>query len=85
MIVLDTDHISVLRHRHSRKGIDLTARLASSPDREIATTVVTLEEQMRGWLSVIRRKRDVHDQISSYDRLIGLARFFGKWRLLRFD
>jgi tRNA(fMet)-specific endonuclease VapC len=82
MIVLDTDHISVLRHPQSQEASVLTQRLAASSDRDIATTVATLEEQMRAWLSVIARYRDLQRQAPYYDRLVRFVRFFNKWRIL---
>ena len=56
-----------------------------SPDRDILTTVVTVDEQMRGWLAMINRRADVRDQMPYYDRLIGLLGFYRKWRVRRLD
>jgi tRNA(fMet)-specific endonuclease VapC len=44
-----------------------------------------LEEQTRGWLAAINRKRGVHDQIPYYARLAGLVNFYRRWRILPFD
>ena len=85
MIILDTDHISVLQHRRSPQAACLTRRLSMSPDRDILTTVVTVDEQMRGWLAMINRRADVRDQMPYYDRLIGLLGFYRKWRVRRLD
>ncbi len=85
MIVLDTDHISLLQHPDSTEARNLAERLAASSDRDIVATVVTFEEQMRGWLSVIARYRDVRQQAAYYDKLIEFVRFFAKWRILPFD
>ena len=57
-------------------------RLRSSTDREIATTIVSVEEQMRGWLQVIARYRDPMQQIAYYDKLIEFIRFFNTWTIL---
>jgi hypothetical protein len=62
MIVLDTDHISVLQHPDSAEAETLAERLAASPDRAIVTSVDTLEEQMRAWLAVIARQKDPERQ-----------------------
>src|SRR5712691_7322326 len=35
-------------------------RLITSEDQDIATTVITAEEQMQGWLAWINRSDDVH-------------------------
>jgi tRNA(fMet)-specific endonuclease VapC len=82
MIILDTDHISLLQHSDSAEGQRLIQRLAASPDPDIVTTVITVEEQMRGWLQVIARYRDLQQQSAYYDKLIEFIRFFGKWRIL---
>lgn len=82
MIVLDTDHISLLQRPDSPEGQAIVRGLAASPDRDIATTVVTVEEQMRGWLSIIARYRDLQQQAAYYDKLIAFIRFFNRWRIL---
>ena len=55
MIVLETDHLSVLQQR-SKLCARLLDRISASDDRELATTIVTCEEQMRGRLAGIRRQ-----------------------------
>jgi tRNA(fMet)-specific endonuclease VapC len=82
MIVLDTDHISLLQHPDSAEGQCLVQRLIASSDRDIVTTVITVEEQMRGWLQVIARYRELQQQAAYYDKLIEFIRFFAKWRIL---
>ena len=52
MILLDSDHLSLLQARESPAAFALQVRLeAFSPD-EVVTTVITMEEQMRGWLAL---------------------------------
>ena len=82
MIVLDTDHVSLLQHPDSPEGQQVIQRLEASPDREIVTTVITVEEQMRGWLQVIARYRDLRQQAVYYDKLIDFVRFFNGWKIL---
>jgi hypothetical protein len=36
--------------------VTLTTRLHASADQDIAMTVITIEEQMRGWLALIHRR-----------------------------
>ncbi len=85
MIILDTDHISVLQHEDSPKAVALLDRLESLPPKEVATTAVTLEEQSRSWLSLIGRYTDVRQQVSYYDRLMAMFDFFAGWQVLRFS
>jgi tRNA(fMet)-specific endonuclease VapC len=58
--------------------------LADSPDRDIMVTVISIEEQMRGWLQVIARYRDPMQQMAYYDKLIEFVRFFNGWPILPF-
>jgi len=84
MIILDTDHISMLQYRDSPQAFALQAHLGALPE-DVATTVITVEEQMRGWLGLIHRHTNVHHQIGYYDRLITLLAFFADWDILPFD
>jgi tRNA(fMet)-specific endonuclease VapC len=56
-------------------------RINASED-DAATTIVTVEEQLRGWLAEIRRHNDPHDQIVAYERLQRRLEFFGVWTIL---
>jgi tRNA(fMet)-specific endonuclease VapC len=85
VIVLDTDHVTLVEQHDSELGRALRDRLRLSDDRDIRVTAISLEEQMRGWLAAIRRQRAAHRQVIYYDRLIEVAGFFAKWRVLRFD
>jgi hypothetical protein len=49
--VLDTDHVSLLQQVHPV----LVQRVATVNPEDIAVTVITAEEQMRGWLKAIGR------------------------------
>src|SRR4051812_10261689 len=56
MMVLDTDHISILQRGDSPASSRLRERLATLPDAEVTTTIITAEEQLRGWLHVLAGK-----------------------------
>ena len=85
MILLDTDHVSVLKYPESLQFVTLTTRLHASADQDIATTVITVEEQMRGWLALIHRSDDVHRQVIAYQELLRLVDFFARWHVIPFD
>src|SRR4051794_10788878 len=63
----------------------LLARIEAASGEEFATTIVGVEEIMRGWLAVISRERQVHRQINAYARLGRLFEFFAPWTVLPFD
>src|SRR2546430_17280438 len=85
MILLDTDHLTVLAYPGGSGHTTLTARLRGAGEQRFGTTAVTVEEQMRGWLAEINRWRDVHKQIPAYERLLGLFEFLREWEIVPFD
>ena len=50
MTILDTDHVTALQFGGA-VGERLQARLDPLPDDEVAITIITVEEQLRGWLA----------------------------------
>ena len=84
MIVLDSDHVSVLQHTDSRLANTLQSRLDQSMD-EITVTAISLEEQSRGWLSEIHRQITAKAQVPYYAHFVQLFEFYAHWRVLGFD
>jgi tRNA(fMet)-specific endonuclease VapC len=84
MILLDTDHISVLQHAESEAAKTLRQRLDRWSDDGIGTTAITLEEQSRSWLGLINRYTDVRRQVTYYDRFVASFRFFAEWHVTPF-
>jgi tRNA(fMet)-specific endonuclease VapC len=84
MIVLDTDHVTILRYADHHRCAALLARLQSA-NESVAATVITWEEQLRGWLAEINRCRTFPEQVPAYERLQMLAEFLNDWDLLPFD
>ncbi len=86
MITLDTDHLSVLQHRDNPRALAVRERLGQLPlTTDVATTIISFEEQTRGWLRMIRRFHDGQEQVQYYERLFGLIEFYGNWTVLPFD
>jgi tRNA(fMet)-specific endonuclease VapC len=68
MYLLDTDHISIF-DRGGRSAQPLLAKLTRIPQDQITVTIVTYEEQMRGWLSYIAKATTIEAQIIAYQKL----------------
>ena len=87
MIYLETDHLTVLKYRTSDRALRLTGRLtlASAGGEVVGTTVVNVEEQMRGWLAAIAKERVPRRQIAPYRDLAGLFDFFRGFTIGLFD
>jgi predicted nucleic acid-binding protein len=52
--LLDTDHVSILERQGSEYPIVL-ANMARHPDKDVGVSVVSVQEQARGCLSLINK------------------------------
>src|SRR5215471_4952699 len=77
MLILDTDHLTIIQRATEPAYTLLRTRLRQDVSSEICTTVVNVEEQMRGWLTVLAQARDIHQEVAAYRRLHALFTFFG--------
>ena len=84
MILLDTDHLSALKYEESERFAELSSRMLARTDEEFAATVISFEEQMRGWLAVIARWSDPQRQVPAYRELSKLNDFYSRWTLVDF-
>lgn len=81
MILLDTDHLTVLTDRRAAGNAALVRRLELA-DEPLAIPIVAAEEQCRGWLARLSRTRDIQQQITPYQRLAELFDFLSAWELV---
>jgi tRNA(fMet)-specific endonuclease VapC len=84
MILLDTDHLSILLdERDARRG-PLIERLRDAGD-ELSIPIASIEEQLRGWLAKLHRERDPHRLIRPYLRLTRVFTFLREWPILEWN
>ena len=83
MLILGTDHFNEII-RGSKIGRALPERLAGHGE-DLSVTIVMAEEQLRGWLTQIGRRRDLSGQTEAYRRLQESIGAFANWRLLPFN
>src|SRR5437868_8585543 len=69
MIVLDTDHLSILERGRGDEYARLRDRLRHVSLSEQAATIISYEEQTRGWLAYVARARTLSEQIHAYRKL----------------
>src|SRR2546425_4361437 len=69
MVVLDTDHMSLLEWSGAQGSATLRTRLATLQPAEVVTTIISYEEQVRGWMAYIARTRSITQQVEAYRRL----------------
>jgi tRNA(fMet)-specific endonuclease VapC len=68
MYILDTDHLSVL-DRGGVKAQRLSQRLAGASSTQIVVSIISYEEQTRGWLSYIAKAQAIEQQVEAYQQL----------------
>ena len=87
MILLDTDLITILHGPASPAQDRLVQRLraADAAGEDVVVSIVSFEEQMRGWMSVISRSRDAAVQVPAYERLHRLLDRYHEIGVLDFD
>lgn len=84
MILLDTDHLTILRMGKGERFSRLMVRLASSGET-LATTIVNVEEQMRGWLAALAKEKTPERQVTAYRELQELFARFVRFTIVPFD
>ena len=84
MLVLDTDHVTEYQRGTSAAAQRLKQRLDSATE-PYATTIITVEENMRGWMAAIRRTHDPRCQIDGYHRFQRLFNFYATWNILEWN
>ena len=83
MLIMDTDHFSEPL-RVSPLGLQLSRRLAVSP-LDVAVSVITLEEQARGWLTRIKQSQSDQEMVRCYYRFQQLFTVAANWTLLEWN
>src|SRR5689334_7668634 len=84
MYLIDTDHISLIA-RGSTEGARILARLLKLDPTEYAVSIISYEEQVRGWLAEITRTRAVDHQKVLYARLLQMLTYYCHSAILPFD
>jgi tRNA(fMet)-specific endonuclease VapC len=84
-VLLDTDHLSVLQWQEQPACDRLLARLAELPADDIATSIVSFQQQVQGWQAFLNRARKPAQIIVAYAKLESLWRSFLKMNVLSFS
>jgi tRNA(fMet)-specific endonuclease VapC len=79
LYVLDTDVLSLYQRAHPV----LTATVDAHPPQDLSITVITVEEELAGWYSLLRQARSPEEQAGVYERLAEAIPVLAQWRILR--
>ena len=81
LFILDTDHVTYFQRNHPR----VVQRVLEVSSQNLAVTIVTAEEQMRGWLNAIRRASSGSELTIAYASLRASLEYYETVQLLDFD
>jgi tRNA(fMet)-specific endonuclease VapC len=84
-VLLDTDHLSVLQWQEQPACDRLLARLDQLAPDDIATSIVSFQEQVQGWLAYLSRARSAAQVVLAYAKLEEVWRSFLKMNVLSFS
>lgn len=78
--LLDTDIVSLLQDGNS----SVISHIASRPSVQVATSIITVEEQLSAWYTLLRKARRTDQLVSVYERMTRTVIFLGCLPLLTF-
>jgi len=84
MWLLDTDHLTILE-RGGSMALPLQMRLGQVPVQDIDMTIISCEEQMRGWLARTAQARTPSERVKTYQLLRKHIDTFADFAIFAFD
>lgn len=82
--LMDTDHVSLI-DRAGPESARIFARITALPPDSVAVSLISYEEQMRGWMAEIARMPSVDRQLDAYSRLDRMREHYCLTPVLPFD
>src|SRR5437667_12267087 len=80
LYLLDTDTVSLYQHGHP----GVCAAVADHASSAVVISVMTVEEQLSGWYSELRRAKKAPMLAAIYQRMAKTVRFYAKFPILSF-
>ena len=80
LYILDTDHFTLYRYEHET----VTRRVEAVPADQLAITIVTIEEQLTGWYTQIRKARNAEKLTRAYAGLFQVTEAIRRTQVLPF-
>lgn len=80
LTVLDTDVLTLFQ----RGDPGVVRRVQALPIREIAVCIISVEEELTGWYSRLRRARRRDELAEIYNRMTRAVRFLARLQILSF-
>ena len=80
LYILDTDHLTLYQSGHAT----VVQRVLACPADQLAVTVISVEEQLRGWYTSLRRAKKRDQMARAYERLARAVSFLSNLQILPF-
>ncbi len=81
LYVLDTDILTLYQRGQAAVRRNAASHIAA----DLAIAVLTVEEQLSGWYTLLRKARQPPQVAHAYQELADSVQFFGLWRILPFS
>jgi tRNA(fMet)-specific endonuclease VapC len=81
LFVLDTDILSLYYEGHAT----VCQRVHLHQPNELTITVMSVEEQLSGWYTLLRQAKKQDQVVHAYQRLIDTVRFLARWPILPYN
>jgi tRNA(fMet)-specific endonuclease VapC len=85
MIIYDTDIFSLMQRGDGLHYPKLIEKVCRYSPEDIKITIISFEEQAKGWLGQLAKAKKPVQQIEAYARLLMLLRQFSEIDVLPFD
>ena len=81
LYILDTDHISLLQQKNPL----IRAKINQINSNNVVVTIISVQEQVKGWFNLINRNSDSPSIIWAYQGLSDVVKYFNQITVLDFD
>jgi tRNA(fMet)-specific endonuclease VapC len=79
--ILDTDVLTLIQEGHP----EISGRFLQQPPEIVAITVLSVEEQLSGWYTQLRKAKEPERLAWAYRRLTETIRFLARLQVLTYD
>jgi tRNA(fMet)-specific endonuclease VapC len=80
LFILDTDTLTLYQRGHP-----VVQRVGATSPNQLAITVITVEEQLSGWYSLLRSAKTPERLSKAYDQLAEAVKILGSFQILSFS
>lgn len=81
LYVLDTDILTLFEKKHPA----VMAHVKEHDPRELAITVLSVEEQLSGWYTAVRKAKRPEQLARAYRELARIVRFLSRTQIIEYD